>query len=111
MLPEVVLKKRLGLILAPLDGRTGTVFDSTNVRGVIVLGAAEGSPAQTAHLRRGDAIIKVDDVPIADTHNFAARVAAKKPGETVTLDYLRPGRTFGSQMVIQHVRAAVPVAD
>ena len=77
----------------------------------MVVAVVDGSTIQAAQLRPGDAIIKVDGHPIKGTHDFAARLRAKKPGETVTLDYLRPGRSLGAQMIIQHVRVTVAVQE
>ena len=66
-----------------------TVEDSAVPLGAYVSAVAAGSPAAQAKLKVGDGITKVDDVPVLTSDELNLAIAAHKPGEKVTLTYVR----------------------
>ena len=62
-----------------------------------------GGPADTAGLKDGDIITKVDATTVDSTHPFASVIAQYAPGDEVTISYVRSGKesslrlTIGSQ--------------
>jgi regulator of sigma E protease len=50
-----------------------------------------GSPAAAAGLRAGDTLVAVDGKPIGTWEEFQRAVASSKPGDTLTIAYLRDG--------------------
>lgn len=52
-----------------------------------------GSPAAQAGLKNKDIIVKVNDTAVDGTHPFASLIAQHSVGETLTLTYLRDGKT------------------
>ncbi len=83
---------------------TGTALLVTNV-------PARGSPLFEAGLSRGDEIVSVDGVEMNADADWAAVVAARKPGDTVEIAYRQRGvdkttrLTFGVDPAIELVRA------
>ncbi len=65
----------------------GVVLD-----GVKVTQIAPGSPAEKAGLKEGDLIESVDGKSVASREELAAAIAAKKPGDAVTLRIDRNGQ-------------------
>ena len=61
--------------------------------GVIVSKITPGGPAEDAGLQKNDIIRKIDGEPVKDNQDLLAKIAARKPGETVKLEVLRGGRT------------------
>jgi S1-C subfamily serine protease len=59
--------------------------------GALVVDVTSGGPAEGAGLEAGDVITAVDGQPIDVENDLADRIAAYKPGDTVTLTVERPG--------------------
>ncbi|MDW3215618.1 MAG: trypsin-like peptidase domain-containing protein [Ilumatobacteraceae bacterium] len=63
-------------------------------RGVAVIAAEPGTPAQRAGLEPGDVIVEVDDNSIADLSGFLTVLRRFDPGDTVELSVVRDGETM-----------------
>ncbi|WP_230880851.1 S1C family serine protease [Planomonospora sp. ID91781] len=74
----------LGVGLADATGDTA---------GALVGQITEGSPAAQAGLRQGDVITKINDTAVEDGDTVVGVVRGLKPGDKVTLVYLRDGRS------------------
>jgi serine protease Do len=70
--------------------------------GITVSSVVPSSPADRAGLKVGDTIFSVDGNQIKNGDELVAEIAARKPGEKITLGYLRDGKK---------AEAAVTVAD
>jgi len=53
---------------------------------------ANGSPAEKAGLKNGDVITKIDGTAIDDNGGLSSIIGQYKPGDTVTVTYLRDGK-------------------
>ena len=70
--------------------------------GKIVLAAVEeGSPARRAGLAPGDEIRAFDGAP-ADVKSLAAAVAARRPGDKITIAVSRAGRDLSLDLLLEH---------
>ncbi len=58
---------------------------------LIVIHVLPGSPAETAGILPGDHILSIAGRPVADANEITARIAAFKPGETISVGLLRNG--------------------
>jgi putative serine protease PepD len=71
--------------------------------GLFVTGVAAGGPAERAGLRPDDVITTIDGQPATSNAQLQELTITKKPGDTVTLGYVRGGRqgkatvTLGTQ--------------
>jgi putative serine protease PepD len=71
-----------------------SVGDSTgDTRGALVAGVEDGSGADGAGLADGDVITKIDDRVVTDGTSLVAAARSYRPGDTVTLTYVRDGDT------------------
>src|SRR5436190_11251301 len=70
--------------------------------GITVSSVVSASPADRAGLKVGDTIVSVDGKPIKNGDELVADIASRKPGQKITLGYIRNG---------QKQEAAVTVAD
>lgn len=61
-------------------------------RGVVVREVTADSPAAKAGLKSGDRVVKLGDEEVTDVEKFLRTVAAKKPGDRLTLGVLRDGK-------------------
>jgi S1-C subfamily serine protease len=96
----------LGIELRPIPGSVAEELDL--VEGVAVMEVRPGTPAARAGLRAatasrtvdgeeypigGDVITAVDDKKVASAEDLQSAIDAKRPGDTVTLTYVRDGES------------------
>ncbi len=62
--------------------------------GIRITGVTPGSAAEKARLREGDILTAIDGEPIVDLKGYAAMLAARAPGQKVTLTLRRGGETM-----------------
>src|ERR1700733_14919812 len=68
--------------------------------GVLVNQVTAHGPADQAGLKAGDIITTVDGKPIKDGDALVTDIAARKPGSTVHLGYVRSGQTAAATLTI-----------
>jgi serine protease Do len=62
--------------------------------GVIIAGVAPKGPAGLAGVHINDVVRKIDGEPVKDNQDLLAKIASRKPGETVKLEIIRGGETM-----------------
>lgn len=60
--------------------------------GVYVTEVSANSGAESAGLRKGDVIVKIDGSDVTDFADLSSAVGSKRPGDTVNVTYLRNGK-------------------
>ncbi|MEQ4207165.1 trypsin-like peptidase domain-containing protein [Actinopolymorpha sp. B9G3] len=78
---------QLGVTVSPATSENGTT------EGAAIRSITPGGAAADAKLRDGDVITKLGDRRIADADALIAAVRSHRPGEKVTLTFVRDGRT------------------
>jgi len=86
-----VTRGRLGVAVQSLNQDLAQSFNLPNPRGALVSQVEPGMPAARAGIRAGDVILKLDGAEIEDSAMLSRVIAAKKPGDEVTVDVLREG--------------------
>jgi hypothetical protein len=69
-------------------------------KGVRLAGVAPGSPAEKSGLKEGDVITKVDGKDCEEVKAYSALFFSKRPGQEMTLDYLRDGKPATLKVVL-----------
>jgi serine protease Do len=82
----------LGVTVQPVTSDIAAALGLAEIRGALVSGVNDGSPAERAGLARGDVILDLDGKPIVDSNALRNAVASRRPGESVPLTVLRDGR-------------------
>jgi putative serine protease PepD len=62
-----------------------------DVPGLRLAGVRAGSPADVGGLKAGDVIVEFGDKPVKDIYSYSAALYGHKPGDRVTIEYLRDG--------------------
>jgi aminopeptidase YwaD len=62
-----------------------------DVPGLRLAGVRAGSPADVGGLKAGDVIVEFGDKPVTDIYSYSAALYGHKPGDRVTIEYLRDG--------------------
>jgi serine protease Do len=82
--------------------------------GVLINAVTAHGPADQAGMKAGDIITTVDGKPIKDGDELVTDIAARKPGGTVHLGYVRAGQTATATLTIADrakLYAAQPVSQ
>jgi putative serine protease PepD len=66
---------------------------ATASNGVRLSQVRSGTPAAAAGLRVGDVVTAIDGKPVKDVATLGSAIDAKRPGDTVSITYLRGGTT------------------
>lgn len=67
-------------------------IDPGKINGVYITDVQPGSAASSAGLKTGDVIQRIDGLDVASSAEFSEQIARRRPGEKVTLEYLRSGK-------------------
>ena len=81
----------------------------TNIKpgnGIYVTGTTDNSGAESAGIRKGDIITKVDNVNITDFADLSLAVGSKRPGDVVNVTYLRNGRENTTSVTLRDQRGS-----
>jgi putative serine protease PepD len=70
-----------------------SLTDATGAPGAVIGTVDSGSPAAQAGLRQGDRITKINDTTVEDADTVVGTVRSLKPGDKLTLTYVRDGKT------------------
>lgn len=87
-----VQRGMLGVQISELNSRQAEEMGMTNFRGAFVMGVTEGGAGQAAGLREGDLIVAIDNTPIRNPSDLIETVGRRRPGDEVTVRYIREGR-------------------
>ncbi|HEU5248812.1 MAG TPA: Do family serine endopeptidase [Thermoanaerobaculia bacterium] len=87
-----VIRGFLGINIENIDSDKAAAFQLKTQDGAFVQSVEPGKPADRAGVKPGDAIVRVDDVPVKDTRDLIGYVSGKAPGSKVRLGIIRDGR-------------------
>jgi Do/DeqQ family serine protease len=82
----------LGIGMAPDevdDVRKKELGINDDIKGVWVMEVDPAGAAAAAGIKKGDAIIKVNDVPVSTNSELSEQVARQKPGDKLVITFLR----------------------
>jgi len=81
----------LGVQIQPVTKEIAESVGLKQAKGAMVADPMDG-PAASAGIKAGNVIVSVNGADVADARDLARRIAAVKPGETVTLGVWRNGK-------------------
>ena len=87
-----LIRKRLGLSLQELTPELAQSFGFARVEGLLVAGVDAGSGAETAEIRRGMVISRIDGEPSTSVLATAKRLYSRAKGEKMQLEVTYPRR-------------------
>lgn len=91
---------RRGLLGVTMDQAGGIDRDAQkyyglpDANGVLIERVTAGGPADQAGIRAGDVIRKIDGVVIRNNEDLLREISSRKPGESVTIEVFRKGKSF-----------------
>jgi serine protease Do len=90
----------LGISFQPITPDIATAYHLPVQWGVYVTDVAANSPASQAGLRQGDIITSLGGVALDDTHSYINTLFTFKPGDKITVEYNRNGKTIQVQVTL-----------
>ncbi|MFF1837934.1 S1C family serine protease [Streptomyces sp. NPDC058231] len=85
-----------------ITGRT-VVDDNYQPAGVALVSVTQGGAAQKAGLRAGDIITKIGDEQVTTITSLSVVLAAERPGQKVTVTYLRNGAERTAEVTLGEI--------
>jgi serine protease Do len=85
-----VVRGYLGVAVMPITPEARKAANLPGSRGALVAEVVSGSPAASAGVKPGDAIVRFNGEEIRDPHDLTRRVAGTPPGTSVQLDVVHP---------------------
>lgn len=82
----------LGVRISDINDDLASDLDLPSVAGVLINGVNAGSSAADAGLRSGDVIVGVNGRNTNSTAELQEQVAQYRPGDMISIDYIRAGR-------------------
>jgi serine protease Do len=102
MVSQMLRTQRLQLAAEGMDYRDNIqVSDDGAVRTVLVENVESHGAAAEAGLRRGDVLIRIDQVPIQCSFDVDRALLGHKAGDTVTVSYRREGQAQTASVVLE----------
>lgn len=98
--PESSGKPWLGITGSNLNAQLSVAHNIPAKRGIIVTSVIPGSPADTAGIRVGDAIVSAGPKSVLSLSDFLSQIAAQKPGDTMTLGVWRQGKKTTIKVIL-----------
>lgn len=80
------------LSISPNPAVLGVITRKEDAKGATITEVAEGSAAEKAGLKDGDVITGINDKKILEPQELYEAIGALKPGDKVTVSYLRDGK-------------------
>jgi serine protease Do len=106
-----VRRGRLGVNVSTVVPEDAEFFGLDEVRGVLVQGAQEGSPAAEAGIERGDVILSIDGEPVESAGDLQQEIAERSPGDEVVVELLRDGRVREVPVELEEMDLALPTTE
>ncbi len=97
---EGVARGFLGVIIRTIDKDLAESLDLLSTQGVLVQQLLDGSPAEKAGIKRGDAIIEFDGKGVEGTDQFMLMVAETHPDEKLRLTVIREGKEMNFDVTL-----------
>lgn len=90
--PALMVKRYGGMVLAGADAEARKAADLPEGMGLTVKEVKKGSFAETAGLKTGDLLVKLDDQKLVNAEQLGTLLNAIKSGEAVTFTVIRDGK-------------------
>ncbi len=95
-----ITRPYLGIGFQPISPDVAIMYNLPVQWGAYVTAVASNSPAQQAGLRQGDILTAIGGTKIDETHSYINILFTFKPGQQVTVDFMRNGKAQQVQVTL-----------
>lgn len=105
----VVQRALLGVRIRDIDAKFAEEMNFEALQGVYISEVNEGSAADDAGLEPGDIIIAIDGVPVKTVAQLQEQIARSRPGDEVSVVYMRDGDETRIDAVLKNASGTTKV--
>ena len=98
-----VIRAWLGVNIQELNQDLSQSLGLDDVDGVLISDVVEDSPAETAKLKAGDVIIKVNNEDVETPSELQINISSRSPGETVRLTLVRDQKVKNISVKLEEI--------
>ena len=98
-----VQRPLLGIRIQDMNADLAKEYDLDMLRGVYVAGVTSGSAAEEAGLETNDIVVAIDGKPVANVAQLQEQIALNRPGDKVTVTYVRNGKTKTTEAELKNI--------
>jgi Do/DeqQ family serine protease len=91
-------------LLPPNHIRVNESAENKGTEGVYVAGTPTNGGAYAAGIRKGDFITRINDVTVNTQPELLEQVAKYKPGDNVSISYLRNGKEYNTTVLLKNIK-------
>lgn len=92
----------MGINIFDLDQSTIKRLNLQNGKGVLIDLVEKNSAASDGNLIKDDVIVAIDQVKIPSTSIFTEQLALRRPGDQVTVEYIRNGKKSNTSITLRN---------
>ncbi len=95
----------LGISMAPPqmdEAKKKELGINDDINGVWIVDVDPKGAAAEAGLKKGDAIIKINDATVSNGSQLAEQIARQKPGDKIKITYLRAGNENSADVILKN---------
>lgn len=92
----------VGLRLQEITSAIAQALGRSGIEGALIAGVEPGGPAEKAGVMVGDIVTALNGKQVQSGRDLSRRIAALKPGTSVTLDVIREGKTHSFSIKLGH---------
>ncbi len=80
-----------------------------NEEGVYVIDVPKDGAAAAAGIKKGDRIIKLNDVPVVSGPEMVGQIATYRPGDKINVSYIRDGKEYKTNVTLRNSTGTLDV--
>ncbi|MEQ8338271.1 MAG: Do family serine endopeptidase [Cyclobacteriaceae bacterium] len=98
-----VQRPLLGIRIQDMNASLAEEHNADVLRGVYVAGVNPNSAAEEAGIRQNDIIVAINEKPITNVAQLQEQVALNRPGDKISVTYVRNGKTYNTQAKLKNI--------
>ncbi|MBX2930153.1 MAG: Do family serine endopeptidase [Saprospiraceae bacterium] len=92
----------LGVFIENLNSRQAEALGLESVEGVLITRVSPGGAAEEAGMRKGDVIIRINNVKTRTLSEMQEQVGRFRPGNVLSVEYIREGKANQAKVILKN---------
>lgn len=93
----------IGVLITDMTSEEAKKLNLKEVKGALVSKVYDGGAAAEANLKENDVILKIAEVPVNTSAELQEQVAKYRPGDKISITYLRAGKEFTVPVILKNI--------
>lgn len=93
----------IGVLITDMTSEEAKKLNLKEVKGALVSRVYDGGAAAEANLKENDVILKIAEVPVNTSAELQEQVAKYRPGDKISITYLRAGKEFTVPVILKNI--------